>query len=131
MLQQRTPYEHNSNSKNILRDISHNSIILPVESAHQSEKRKQRYSIIGNPDEAELDQAEKSWNFMHPRYRVVTQADNIQRKEQEYIQKMRTRSHLSEKAFVEGRKSGAASLRWQDSVQNFNHVRKSQSVGSS
>ena len=56
---------------------------------------------------------------MHPRYRVVTQADNIMKREQEYLKKLRTKSHISEKAYDEAFKSGAASLRWQDSVKQF------------
>ena len=49
---------------------------------------------------------------------MVTQADIIKRKEQDYIMKLRSQNMMSEKAFQEVAKSNA-SLRWQDSVQNF------------
>ena len=41
------------------------------------------------------------------------------KREKEYLKRMRTKSVISEKAYQEAFKSGAASLRWQDSVKQF------------
>lgn len=49
---------------------------------------------------------------------MVTQADNIIRKEHEYMKKLKMKNLLSEKAFDDMVHSNA-SVRWQDSVNNF------------
>lgn len=36
---------------------------------------------------------------MHPRFRVVTQTDNVARQEQEFVMKVRQKSLISEKAY--------------------------------
>ena len=62
------------------------------------------------------DKSNQKWQFSHPRYKVVTMADVIKRKEQEYITKLRSQSVINEKDFQEvALRKG--SLRWQDSVK--------------